>query len=114
MRLYDSKHLEYILPVIALGALIFLGVTSFKNNKREISEIFQLPKLKEHHVKLVRPDGNVDKIVKIYSYENYVLIFSSSSGNLCVSGYDNDIDRHANTYTAPIGWNLEPVNKNEE
>jgi glycerol-3-phosphate cytidylyltransferase-like family protein len=108
----DAFPLNYILPAMALGALIFLGVTFYNEKKTEKFEI--LPQLKEHRVRLVRPDGAVDKIIKIYKYEDSTLIFSSSSGNLCVYGYDNDRDRYAKTYIAPIGWNLEPVNENEE
>jgi len=108
----DAFPLNYILPAMALGALIFLGVTFYNEKKTETFEI--LPQLKEHRVRLVRPDGAVDKIIKIYKYEDSTLIFSSSSGNLCVYGYDNDRDRYAKTYIAPIGWNLEPVNENEE
>lgn len=112
MSLNKSNYIEYILPAMALGALIFLGVTFYSQQKTETFEI--LPQLKEHRIRLVRPDGAVDKIIKIYKYEDSTLIFSSSSGNLCVYGYDNDRDRYANTYIAPIGWNLEPVNENEE
>jgi hypothetical protein len=55
-----------------------------------------------------------DLLINIYNYQDSVLIFSSSSGNLCVYGYDSDRDRSANTYVAPIGWNLGPINNNEE
>jgi glycerol-3-phosphate cytidylyltransferase-like family protein len=109
----DAFPLNYILPAMALGALIFLVVTFiFNKDKEHKTEVF--PQLKEHRIRLIRPDGAVDKIIKIYKYEDSTLIFSSSSGNLCVYGYDNDRDRYANTYIAPIGWNLEPVNENEE
>jgi hypothetical protein len=114
MSLNDSKHLEYVLPGIALGALIFLGVTIFSKHKKEISETFQIPQLKEHHVRLVRPDGSVDKIINIYNYQDSVLIFTSDSGNLCVYNYNNDRDRSARLYCAPIGWNIEIVNMEEE
>ena len=102
----DAFPLNYILPAMALGALIFLGVTFYNEKKTETFEI--LPQLKEHRIRLVRPDGAVDKIVTIKNYENTPKVFSGKAGNLYV------LDFTGNNYAAPIGWNLEPVNENEE
>lgn len=105
----DAFPLNYILPSLALVALIFLVVTIiFKKDKEHTTEVF--PQLKEHRVRLVRPDGAVDKIVTVKNYENTPKVFSGKAGNLYVLDFtDNNYE-----YVAPIGWNLEIVNLNEE
>jgi hypothetical protein len=107
----DAFPLNYILPAMALGRLIFLGVTFYNEKKTEKTEKFEiLPQLKEHRVRLVRPDGAVDKIVTVKNYENTPKVFSGKAGNL----YVLDFTGNNYEYVAPIGWNLEPVNENEE
>jgi hypothetical protein len=108
----DAFPLNYILPAMALVALIFLGVTFiFNKDKEHKTETFEiLPQLKEHRVRLVRPDGAVDKIVTIKNYDNTSKVFSGKAGNL----YVLDFTGNNYEYVAPIGWNLEPVNENEE
>jgi len=105
----DAFPLNYILTSLALVALIFLVVTLiFNKDKEHKTEVF--PQLKEHRIRLIRPDGAVDKIVTIKNYDNTSKVFSGKAGNLYVLDFtDNNYQ-----YVAPIGWNLEIVNLNEE
>ena len=106
----DAFPLNYILPSLALVALIFLGVTFIFNKDKEEHKTEVFPQLKEHRVRLIGPDGTVDKIVTVKNYDNTSKVCSGKAGNLYVLDFtDNNYE-----YVAPIGWNLEIVNLNEE
>jgi hypothetical protein len=103
--------LKVTLSLLVIGAVLFLSVNfiSFLFLTEENKEIRLLPQLVEHKVRLIRPDGSIEKEITVKNYDNSVRI-TTDNGNLCVA----DFSRNDYLFFAPIGWYLEPVDSKEE
>jgi hypothetical protein len=98
-----------ILVIMALILVIISPAFLMRFFKEEHKDIRPLPQLVEHKVRLIRPDGSIEKELTVKNYDNSVRI-TTDNGNLCVA----DFSRNSYMFFAPTGWYLEPVDSKEE
>jgi hypothetical protein len=100
---------EVILLLLAIAAALFLFVSFLLTEHESYKDIRLVPQLVEHKVRLIRPDGSIEKELTVKNYDNSVRI-TTDNGNLCVA----DFSRNSYMFFAPTGWYLEPVDSKEE
>jgi hypothetical protein len=110
---HTGTGLNVTLVLLLIGAVLFLSVNFisflFLKEGESYKDIRLVPQLVEHKVRLIRPDGSIEKELTVKNYDNSVKI-TTDNGNLCVA----DFSRNSYMFFAPTGWYLEPVDSKEE